>query len=68
MGFIVDEAKLDYADFGNRLVAYILDIIFCALLIWIMGAFSGGNKWAVLIIDMFQGMAFFLYTLYAHAK
>ena len=68
MRFILDEAKLDYADFGNRLVAYVLDIIFCVLFIWISGAFSGGNKWAVLIIDVFQGMAFFLYTLYFHAK
>lgn len=68
MGFILGEGKLDYADFGNRSVAYILDIIFCVLLIWITGSFSGGNKWAVLIIDMFQGMVFFLYTLYFHAK
>lgn len=64
----MEENSIIYSGYWRRLSGHVLDVIFIVVFFWITDSLSGGIKSLAALIVVFQGMTYYLYTLFFHAS
>jgi len=65
---ILDSDSIIYSSFSRRLFANFIDVFVLIIISWLIGSLAGGIKSIAYVTVCIQGIAFYIYTLYFHAK